>query len=888
MIVARQKTSLNFMSKFKKLLTHSSKQRGKIKLEKDTLSPIVDLACLKKKELLKKFEVKEDYGLEDKEAKKRLNKYGKNEAVTEKELSWIVVLLKNLKDPLNLLLIVLSAISFFTSDLRSTIMIISMVVLSVAIKFFQEIKSDKAAKELKALVKTNATVIRSGKKISLPITMIVPGDIVSLSAGDMVPADVLLLSDKDLFVNQSTLNGESIPSEKKSRTEFDKNCLPLDLENICFLGTNIESGSATALVVATGKNTYLGAIAKNLTAEETPTNFDIGLKKFTYLILAFILIMAPLVFFINWFSSGNLLDSILFSLAVAVGLAPEMLPMIVTVNLSKGAMSMAKKKVVVKHLASVQNFGAMDILCTDKTGTITEGKVILEKFLNTDGEEDKEVLKYAYLNSFFQTGLSNLMDEAVLKHKEINDLFKIDKTYQKIDEIPFDFGRRRMSVVVKNSKKENILITKGAVEEVVGLCSKVEKNGKIFDIKIAHKNIKKQIEDDLNSEGFRVVAVAYKNELTNKKNYAIEDEKDLILIGFLAFLDPPKATAKDTIARLKDNGIKVIVLTGDNVLVSKKICAEVGLKTDSIITGSDIEMMDESQLKIAIQNKQIFAKLTPLHKERIVQSLRSLGHTVGFMGDGINDAPALRAADIGISVDTAADIAKESSDIILLEKSLSVLCDGVRDGRKILGNIIKYIEMAASSNFGNMFSVVGASIMLPFLPMLPIQILVNNILYDISQTSIPTDQVDEEYLQKPRTWNISRIKKFILYMGPVSSVFDFATFFVMIFFFNAMSNPSLFQTGWFVESIVSQTLIIYIIRTNKIPFIQSWPSKPLLLTTLIIAGIGMYLPFSFINQSLGLSPLPIMYWKILAIMIVLYFGLTQIIKNIFIKKYSDN
>jgi len=549
---------------------------------------------------------------------------------------------------------------------------------------------------------------------------------------------------------------------------------------------------------------------------------------------------------------------------------------------------MAKKKVVVKHLASVQNFGAMDILCTDKTGTITEGKVILEKFLNTDGEEDKEVLKYAYLNSFFQTGLSNLMDEAVLKHKEINDLFKIDKTYQKIDEIPFDFGRRRMSVVVKNSKKENILITKGAVEEVVGLCSKVEKNGKIFDIKIAHKNIKKQIEDDLNSEGFRVVAVAYKNELTNKKNYAIEDEKDLILIGFLDFLAPPKATAKDTIARLKDNGIKVIVLTGDNVLVSKKICAEVGLKTDSIITGSDIEMMDESQLKIAIQNKQIFAKLTPLHKERIVQSLRSLGHTVGFMGDGINDAPALRVADIGISVDTAADIAKESSDIILLEKSLSVLCDGVRDGRKILGNIIKYIEMAASSNFGNMFSVVGASIMLPFLPMLPIQILVNNILYDISQTSIPTDQVDEEYLQKPRTWNISRIKKFILYMGPVSSVFDFATFFVMIFFFNAMSNPSLFQTGWFVESIVSQTLIIYIIRTNKIPFIQSWPSKPLLLTTLIIAGIGMYLPFSFINQSLGLSPLPIMYWKILAIMIVLYFGLTQIIKNIFIKKYSDN
>ncbi len=876
------------MPKFKRLLSHSTQKAKTAKLATMEMGqPLAKLACLGSEKLLKQFQTNAKKGLDSKEAKKRLLQYGHNEAVVEKKLFWPVLLFNNLRDPLSLLLIVLSGISYFTGDLRSAIMIMSMVILSVCLRFVQELKADNAAKKLKALVHTTASVSRNGKTKDISLACLVPGDIIHLSAGDMVPADVVLISSKDLFINQSTLTGEAMPAEKHVKTEKDENCQPLDFENICFLGTNVESGSACALVVMTGKNTYLGAIAKDLTSTEPPTSFDIGIKKFTWLMMRIILIMVPAVFLINGFSHGNWLEAALFSLAVAVGLTPEMLPMIVAVNLSKGALSMAKKKVVVKHLASVQNFGAMDILCTDKTGTITEGRVVLERFLNTAGAEDEQVLQYAYLNSYFQTGLNNLMDEAVLKHSEVKKEIKIDKNYKKIDEIPFDFARRRMSVVVENDKQEHILICKGAIEEITAHCTHIEKDGKILDIKSASEYIKKNIEDELNSDGFRVVAVAYKKEPAEKNRYTIEDENDLILIGFLAFLDPPKTTAKDTIAMLEKSGIKVMVLTGDNVLVTQKICAQVGLPTDNILSGEDLEKMSDEELKVAVLDKQIFAKLTPLHKERIVKSLRSLGHAVGFMGDGINDAPALRAADIGISVDSAADIAKESSDIILLEKSLSVLLDGVLEGRRILGNIVKYVEMAASSNFGNMFSVVGASIFLPFLPMLPIQILANNMLYDISQTSIPTDKVDEEYLLKPRQWNIDYIRKFIIFIGPVSSLFDFATFFVMIYIFGALHNPALFQTGWFVESLVSQTLIIYIIRTNKIPFLQSWPSKTLLLTTLAIAAIGIYLPYSLLAPYLGFTALPMGYWVILSLMIICYFILTQTLKVLFIRKFGE-
>lgn len=875
------------MSKFKHLLSHSAK-----KAKKDTLlnlattSNIGVLACLTQPKLLREFDTTTKHGLTSSEAHKRLIKFGKNEAVTEKKLFWPVVLFNNFRDPLSLLLVVLAIVSFFTGDTQATCMIGAMVLLSVFLRFFQEIKADKAARALKAMVHTTAKVIRNGKLINLPLASLVPGDIVNLSAGDMVPADLILLTCKNLFINQSALTGESLPVEKRIEINTDKDCNSLELTNICFLGTNVEVGSATALVAATGKNTYLGSIAKELSDTEAPTTFDLGIKNFTWLIMKFILVMVPLVFVINGLTKGNWLEAILFALAVAIGLAPEMLPMIVAVNLSKGALEMSSKKVIVKHLNSVQNFGSMNILCTDKTGTITEGRVILEKFLNVAGEQDENVLNYAYLNSYFQTGLNNLMDEAILKHTDVKKKLNIQKNYEKIDEIPFDFSRRRMSVVVKNERNENILICKGAFEEILAAATHIQIGDKITALAKDKSRIKKDIEEELNNEGFRVVAIGYKKESTTKNHYSPTDEADLILIGFLAFLDPPKESAKATIANLEKNGIRIMVLTGDNELVSKKICSQVGLETENILLGNDIEKMNADELKQAVTKTQIFAKLTPLHKEKIVRALRSLGHSVGFMGDGINDAPALRAADIGISVDSAADIAKESSDIILLEKSLAVLQDGVLEGRKIFANIIKYIEMAASSNFGNMFSVVGASIFLPFLPMLPIQILTNNLLYDISQTSIPTDSVDPEFLTKPRRWDISLIKKFVLFFGPISSIFDFATYAVMWYIFKAYANPSLFQTGWFVESLVSQTLIIYIIRTHKIPFLESWPSKTLLLTTLFIALVGCYLPFSPLATVLKFTPLPAFYWILLLIMVIIYFIITQTLKNWFNNRYQ--
>ncbi len=876
------------MQKFKHLLTHSAKKAkgvGQPIINTETIK-LNNLACLSSSELLKQFQTSIKHGLTRLEAKRRLTKFGKNEAVVEKKNFWPKILFNNLRDPLSLLLVVLASISFLTKDYKATLMIGVMVTLSVLLRFFQEIKADKAAKELKAMVHTTVKVMRADKVTNLPLASLVPGDIIHLSAGDMVPADVILLTAKNLFVNQAALTGEPLPVEKNSNVNRQIDCNPLDLKSVCFLGTNIEVGSAIALVVSTGKNTYLGAIAKELTDIEPPTSFDLGIKKFTWLIMTFILVMAPLVFLINGLTKGNWLEAIIFALAVAIGLAPEMMPMIVAVNLSKGALNMSKKKVIVKHLNSVQNFGSMDILCTDKTGTITEGRVVLEKYLNVDGEPDENVLNYAFLNSYFQTGLNNLMDTSILKHTEVKKNIKIEKNYKKIDEIPFDFNRRRMSVVIENEQHEHILICKGALEEIIANSTHIQINEKILPITNVKAQIKKDIEDKLNCEGFRVVAIAYKKEPTNKNKYLPKDEADLILLGFLAFLDPPKATAKTTIANLKANGIKVMVLTGDNELVTKKICSEVGLETTNILLGSDIKNFNIEQLKIAIKDKQIFAKLTPLDKEKIVQALREMGHVVGFMGDGINDAPALRAADIGISVDSAADIAKESSDIILLEKSLAVLQDGVLEGRKIFGNIVKYIEMSASSNFGNMFSVVGASLFLPFLPMLPIQILTNNLLYDLSQTAIPSDHIDPEFLTKPRRWDISLIKKFIIFIGPISSIFDFATFGVMWFIFKSYANPSLFQTGWFVESLVSQTLIIYIIRTNKIPFLQSWPSKTLLITTLAIVAIGCYLPFSPLADTLRFTPLPSKYWLFLSVMIVLYFLLTQSIKTWFIRRYK--
>jgi Mg2+-importing ATPase len=826
-------------------------------------------------------------GLTKIEVQRRLRKYGLNEVVKEKRIDWLARLGKNFTDPLSLLLFFLAIISFFAKDMRATVMIGSMVVLSVLLRFFQETKADKAAAKLKAMVHTTAKVQREGKIKEIAIKYLVPGDIIKLSAGDMIPADIRLLESKDLFINQAALTGESLPAEKHAQIKNKKITNPLELTNLCFLGTNVEIGTAKAIVIATGQKTYLSAIAASLKEAEIPSAFDRGIKKFTWLIMKFIFIMVPAVFVLNGISKGNWFEAFIFSLAVAVGLAPEMLPMIVTVNLSKGALDMSRKKVIVKHLDSIQNFGAMNILCTDKTGTITQGKVILEKYLNIHGEEDLHILKYAYLNSFYQTGLSNLMDAAIVKHEEMKQELKIEKNYKKIDEIPFDFRRRRMSVVVANPEKKHLLICKGATEEVLSLCTKVEVKGKISPLKSIHHQHKKTLEQELNEEGFRVVAVAYKTEPVSKKRYSIPDEKDLTLLGFLAFLDPPKESAGKAIKELEKYGVSIKILTGDNELVTRKICQEVGLPVKKIILGNEIDNLDDERLAQLANKTAVFAKLAPFHKERIIKVLRQkCRHVVGFLGDGINDAPALRAADVGLSVDTAADIAKESSDIILLEKSLLILKDGVKEGRKIFGNVVKYIQMAASSNFGNMFSVVGASIFLPFLPMLPIQVLTNNLLYDISQTSIPTDQIDEEYLTKPRQWRLDQIRRFILYIGPISSIFDYLTYFMMLWVFNCWANPALFHTGWFVESLLSQTLIIYIIRTNKIPFLQSRPSWPLTITTLLIATIGIYLPFSPLANTLGFVSLPSLYWLLLLAMLIVYGVLTQVIKAWFIKKYQ--
>jgi Mg2+-importing ATPase len=782
-------------------------------------------------------------------------------------------------------LLALAILSFVTKDYSATVMIGIMVVMSFTLRFVQELKANKAAQKLRAFVRTTAKVLRQGVVVDLPLHELVPGDIIHLSAGDMIPADILLLTSRDLFVNQATLTGESLPTEKHSEVIKEYNNL-LELQNICFLGTNVESGTAMGLVIATGKETYLGGLADDLTQEKEPTGFDLGIKSFTWLIIRFVMIMVPAVFLINGFIHGNWVEAFFFALAVAIGLTPELLPMIVTVNLSKGAMVMSKNKVIVKRLNAIQNFGAMNILCTDKTGTLTEGRVVLEKHLDIYGNDCAEVLQLAYLNSYFQTGLTNLLDTAVLNHHEVDLKDDTEKQYTKIDELPFDFVRRRMSVVVEGPQKEHIFICKGAIEEVITHCTMAKLGDRMMTMAELEAEKKGTIPMNLNQDGFRVVAVAYKKIIQNKERYTVDDENDLILLGYLAFLDPPKATADDAIKSLEKYGVQIKVLTGDNELVTGKICTEVGLRADRIVLGEELDDLTGTELIELVREVNIFAKLTPAHKEKIVTALRKSGNVVGFLGDGINDAAALKAADVGISVDSAADIAKESSDIILLERNLEVLQYGVVQGRRTFGNIVKYMQMAASSNFGNMLSVVGGSIFLPFLPMLPLQILANNLLYDLSQTAIPSDHVDNDYVLKPRQWDISRIKKFILLIGPVSSMFDFFTYFMMLYIFNAWFNPALFHTGWFVESLISETLIIYIIRTDKIPFVQSWPSWPLLITTLAICGVSIYLPFSPLAATLGFVNLPPVYWLFLFIIVIMYFVFTQLIKRWFNRRYQ--
>jgi len=841
-------------------------------------------------------------GLSEAEAAARLEQYGPNEVAHEKKHEWLRRFWVAVRNPLVILLTILAILSYATDDFAGGTVMLVMVMLGVSLRFVQETRADNAAAKLKAMIKVTATVIRDGRLKEVPLQQLVPGDVVKLSAGDMIPGDVRLISAKDLFIIQATLTGESMPVEKTDAPDPRANQSAIEHTNICFLGTSVESGSATAVIVASGPQTYFGKMASSLAGVQTETAFDRGVKKFVWLMLSFMLVMVPMVFLINGLLKHNWKDAFFFALAVAVGLTPEMLPMIVSVCLSKGALAMSKKKVIVKKLNSIQNFGAMDVLCTDKTGTLTIDRVILEIHCDVFKNESEAVLRDAYLISHFQTGLKNLLDRAVLQYKELHRELSIEK-YRMVDEIPFDFSRRMMSVAIESPDGERQLLTKGAPEAVFARCTHFESEGEIFPMEpILAGDLVQQV-DELSEDGFRVLAVATK-KLGRQTGFSKADECDLVLTGYLAFLDPPKDSAAKAITALRQHGVTVKVLTGDNDLVTRKVCSEVGIHAEKILIGNQVEILSDEQLAKEVETADVFARLSPAHKKRVVQALQRNKHVVGFMGDGINDAPALRAADVGISVDNAVDIAKESADMILLEKSLMVLEEGVLEGRKVFVNILKYIRMGSSSAFGNMFSVVGASAWLPFLPMQPIQVLTNGLLYDFSQVPIPTDNVGPQQIAKPRPWAMGEIAKFILFIGPISSIFDYTTFGLMWFYFKCNhvvvtpellarfpSDPfnhsyaaALFNTGWFVESIMTQTLIVHVIRTNLIPFVQSRASWQLSMTTIFIMLVGAWLPFSPVARFLGFVPLPWQFWPFLLLTLLCYVALTQVIKTWLIRK----
>lgn len=850
-------------------------------------------------------------GLSGSQAEAVRARVGLNEVEHEKPLPWWTHLWHCYKNPFNLLLTLLAVISYLTEDMKATVVIGTMVVLSTLLRFWQEAKSNKAADALKAMVSNTATVIRrdlsedaapifeqyygahlhvkDAKPIELPIKLLVPGDLIVLSAGDMIPADCRVITAKDLFVSQAAMTGESMPVEKFAVQRDAKAINPLELDNILFMGTNVVSGSATAVVLGTGNGTYFGALASRVTAtDRAPTAFQSGVNKVSWLLIRFMFVMAPLVLFINGFTKGDWMEALLFALSIAVGLTPEMLPMIVTSTLAKGAVFLSRKKVIVKRLDAIQNFGAMDVLCTDKTGTLTQDKIFLARHVDVWGEESDNVLEMAYLNSYYQTGLKNLLDVAVLEHAEVHRELEPAKNYRKVDEIPFDFNRRRMSVVVSEREDHHELITKGAVEEILAVCTSVRHGNAMEPLTPELLARIREVTAGLNEEGLRVVAVAAKEVPPSKEAYGVADESELTLIGYVAFLDPPKESTAPAIKALAEHGVAVKVLTGDNELVTAKICREVGLEQQGVLLGSDIERMSDKVLAEAVESHNVFAKLTPSHKERIVRLLKANGHVVGFMGDGINDAPALRTADIGISVDTAVDIAKEAADIILLEKSLMVLEEGVLEGRRTFANMLKYIKMTASSNFGNVFSVLVASAFIPFLPMLPMHLLVQNLLYDISQIAIPFDNVDEELLKKPQRWQPGDVGRFMVFFGPISSIFDITTYAMMWFVFSANTpeEQTLFQSGWFIVGLLTQTLIVHMIRTPKIPFIQSRAATPLLVMTAVIMAIGIFLPMGPLAHYFKLQALPPLYFVFLPMILLAYMGLTQAMKGLYFRRYG--
>jgi len=834
-------------------------------------------------------------GLSTKVAEQKLDKIGLNEIVVGHKYTAFTRLKEAVINPFNLVLMAIAVVSYITDVISEgeadwlTIGIIGvMVVVSSVLSFIQSQRSSMAASKLASMIANSAGVYRNGQLQEIDILDVVPGDIVKLSAGDMIPADVRFLSTKDTFIAQAALTGESAPVEKFAYSRLKNYESLTDLRNIGFMGSNVVSGSATAVVLLTGNDTYFGSMAKTLSNDKSMNAFERGVSSVSKLLIRMVFIMVPLVFVVNGLLKADWSNSLLFAVSVAVGLTPEMLPMVMTTTLAIGATKMAKQKVIVKQLGAIQTFGEMDILCTDKTGTLTEDKIIIEKYLTPDGKDSDEVLRFAYLNSRLQTGLRSEIDLAVIHRGDINGIGIADTTT--VDEIPFDFSRRRMSVVIEDKNGKKILITKGAVEEMMDISSKIEINGKTVKFDDAQEKLAMKTYDKHNSNGLRMLAVAIK-PLThhNQENFGVGDESDMTLVGFIGFFDPPKESARDAVEALKKSGVHTVVLTGDSLGVAVLVCEKVGIKTKGALVGKDIENMDDNTLVEAARDCELFAKLSPAQKERVVRVLQEAGHTVGYMGDGINDAPPLHQADVGISVDTAVDIAKETANIILLEKDLMVLEHGVLEGRRTFGNVTKYLKMAVSSNFGNMVSVLVASVALPFLPMLPIQILIQNLLSDFSQIGMPFDNVDDDYLKEPRKWSTKSITTFMLFMGPVSSIFDISTFAILwfIFGFNTQANAPSFWAGWFIVGCLTQILVTLVARTGKIPFIQSMPSIPLLVTTLAVSVVACFIVFTPMAQTFNMNELSLSFIPWLVVLLIAYFLLVQTVKHYY-KKWFKN
>lgn len=880
---------LKFTSK-----TKLSKEIQKNRLE--TEANIRNFAFQTEEELFENLSATQA-GFTQEEAEERQGEFGKNIITVGNKNTLLHRIKDSIINPFNIILLVIAAITYFTDvissseqDYHTVIIILSMVLLSGLVAFIQSERSNSAAESLSKRISNKADVWRDGKLESIDMDEVVPGDIIRLSAGDMLPADVRFLAAKDTFVAQSALTGESNPVEKFKDINGSSDGSLTDLRNIGFMGSNIISGSASAVALTTGNHTYFGSMAKSLSGDRATTSFERGVNSVSKLIVSIMLVTVPIVLLINGLKPGGTWASaLLFSISIAVGLTPEMLPVIMTSTLAKGAVSMSKHKVIVRTLGAIQTFGEMDVLCTDKTGTLTEDRIVLEKYMNLNGEDDPRILRHAYLNSYFQTGLKNLIDLAVINRAVQKGLEDLIDHYTLVDEIPFDFSRRRMSVVLTDKSGKRQLITKGAVEEMVAICSFVEKDGLVSPMDEELKRAALAIYEKYNAQGLRMIAVAQKNEVPESGAFGIAHEKNMVLIGFIGFLDPPKESAKVAITALYDHGVRTVVLTGDSEGVAVKVCNKVGVDTSRLLTGADVERMDDTALKEAVNTCDLFAKLSPSQKERVVKAFQSRGHTVGYMGDGINDAPALRQADVGISVDNAVDIAKETADIILLEKDLMVLEEGVIEGRRTFGNIIKYIKMATSGNFGNIISVIVASIFLPFLPMLPVQILTQNLLCDFSQLGMPFDRVDDEYIKKPRKWETKSIKSFIAYMGPLSSIFDIMCFAVLwkIIGANTQQLAPLFHAGWFVFGTVSQVLVIHMIRTAKIPFIQSRASLGLSMSTLIVTVVAIAIAFTPLATGIDMMTLPLRFAPWLMLILAAYFLAAQLIKKIYTRQHGD-